>query len=603
MAVSGIGGGELGDAAEYTFGLAPGTRAWPAQQRRKKAAEQCGVTTDHFRKTYEVTICEQVAEEILAALAARAPAPGQDRARDPAPRAEGAVPVPLPGPAPEAGGRAVHTAVGPGLLLDRLADAVRVVIVDPVHRDLAELLERALLRKRERYGEAAFWDELCIVFLSDDLLHLVRDDLTAQFPDPEAAARERRQRAALARRTVMSLLLRRGVPGRWKVYAHRGLMPLPGAVLRMGDGRVFVQLTASPSHLAGPEASRMEFEDLPDQRFESIFNEIVEHGEEDHEVVLVGRPAWDGGSFSCYGARFRRGVMISHQNTHDWLPAVIVITWRRREDQVEPLLEINTPKNSTRELGKVSHLSGYINQRDHGARDRAESGSAPSNFLLGRDTAEAAVRRELLDELGVRHPRGVPRLTGTVPFYYPDKENLYFYIFETELSADTGFVPSVQMHAWTVAELLRVREHQVLGNAVLALTDEHLTVAQRAIAGRIASLNLLLHGHAALAERVAECPPRERARQQLADELRPLVDASGLSRYSAGRELHLAGLAGLQYRSFFTDILPVYAAVGVASAARALSALADDPVRRRAVLDLKSCYESEDMVTALPIEV
>lgn len=52
-------------AAEYTFGLVPGTRDWPAQDRRKEAARVYGVSTERFRKAQEKTVYEQVAEEIL----------------------------------------------------------------------------------------------------------------------------------------------------------------------------------------------------------------------------------------------------------------------------------------------------------------------------------------------------------------------------------------------------------------------------------------------------------------------------------------------------------------------------------------------------------
>ncbi len=66
-AVDGLGGGNLGEAASYTFGLAPGTRDWPAQDRRRRAAEVYGVSVERFRKHQERVVFEQVAEQILAA--------------------------------------------------------------------------------------------------------------------------------------------------------------------------------------------------------------------------------------------------------------------------------------------------------------------------------------------------------------------------------------------------------------------------------------------------------------------------------------------------------------------------------------------------------
>jgi O-acetyl-ADP-ribose deacetylase (regulator of RNase III) len=60
-----LGGGNLSAAAEYTFGLATGTRDWPVGERRKKAAMIYGVSTERFRKHHEHLIVDQTAEAIL----------------------------------------------------------------------------------------------------------------------------------------------------------------------------------------------------------------------------------------------------------------------------------------------------------------------------------------------------------------------------------------------------------------------------------------------------------------------------------------------------------------------------------------------------------
>ena len=64
-AVDNLGGGELAAAAGYTFGLTPGWRDKPAQDRRRRAAQQYGVSVERFRKHHERVVIEQVAEEIL----------------------------------------------------------------------------------------------------------------------------------------------------------------------------------------------------------------------------------------------------------------------------------------------------------------------------------------------------------------------------------------------------------------------------------------------------------------------------------------------------------------------------------------------------------
>ncbi|GAB3968109.1 hypothetical protein GCM10029978_036910 [Actinoallomurus acanthiterrae] len=69
--------GTLAEAAAYTFGVAPGTGDWPAQDRRKRAAEVYGVSVERFRKSHEVVILEQIAERIVGLAAAPHPPSSQ----------------------------------------------------------------------------------------------------------------------------------------------------------------------------------------------------------------------------------------------------------------------------------------------------------------------------------------------------------------------------------------------------------------------------------------------------------------------------------------------------------------------------------------------
>jgi O-acetyl-ADP-ribose deacetylase (regulator of RNase III) len=64
-AVENLGDGPLGSAATHTFGLNRGARDRPAQDRRRRAAQEYGVSVERFRKYHERIIIEQVAEEIL----------------------------------------------------------------------------------------------------------------------------------------------------------------------------------------------------------------------------------------------------------------------------------------------------------------------------------------------------------------------------------------------------------------------------------------------------------------------------------------------------------------------------------------------------------
>ncbi|MFG2124274.1 hypothetical protein [Streptomyces sp. NPDC048710] len=76
LAVSRLDAGTLRTAAEYTLGLAQGTRDWPASSRRARAASVYGVSVERFRKDHEVMVLGQVAEHVLRLAAETAAAPG-----------------------------------------------------------------------------------------------------------------------------------------------------------------------------------------------------------------------------------------------------------------------------------------------------------------------------------------------------------------------------------------------------------------------------------------------------------------------------------------------------------------------------------------------
>jgi O-acetyl-ADP-ribose deacetylase (regulator of RNase III) len=65
LAVSRMGGGTLQTAAEYSLGLAQGTRDWPAADRRRRAAQVYGVSVERFRKHHELMVLGQVAEQVV----------------------------------------------------------------------------------------------------------------------------------------------------------------------------------------------------------------------------------------------------------------------------------------------------------------------------------------------------------------------------------------------------------------------------------------------------------------------------------------------------------------------------------------------------------
>ncbi|MER7673400.1 hypothetical protein ABTY61_33745 [Kitasatospora sp. NPDC096128] len=76
LAVTRIDPGNLHTAAEYSLGLAQGTRDWPPADRRKHAAGVYGVSVERFRKHHEALVLGEVAEQVIR-MAARAGQPGR----------------------------------------------------------------------------------------------------------------------------------------------------------------------------------------------------------------------------------------------------------------------------------------------------------------------------------------------------------------------------------------------------------------------------------------------------------------------------------------------------------------------------------------------
>jgi hypothetical protein len=63
------------------------------------------------------------------------------------------------------------------------------------------------------------------------------------------------------------------------------------------------------------------------------------------------------------------------------------------------------------------------------------------------------------------------------------------------------------------------------------------------------------------------------------------------------------GLSGLQYREFFTMLLPLYDDIGVPGAAELLKAVREDESKRRAMERLSALYQDEDLMSSIPIEI
>jgi hypothetical protein len=70
-----------------------------------------------------------------------------------------------------------------------------------------------------------------------------------------------------------------------------------------------------------------------------------------------------------------------------------------------------------------------------------------------------------------------------------------------------------------------------------------------------------------------------------------------------GQETVLAGLSGLQYREFFSLLLPYYAHIGAQGAADLLQRINEDPALRLAVTRLAELYHDESIIEPIPLEL
>ncbi|MCX4810587.1 hypothetical protein OG601_08115 [Streptomyces sp. NBC_01239] len=486
--------------------------------------------------------------------------------------------------------------------MEQLTEARSVTVVTVSDDSLPDLIEEAVLRKA-RTAEG-FWDHLHVVFPDNSVLPFINDGLSARFPDRNAALAERRYRVWQVRRRLMSLLLRYGRLGHWTISLCPFAPPFVGALFSMPDGKQSVQLSISRPKLESAENLKVNFLDRVDHYFEQAFREVVESSREEHEIVLVGEPSPGKREFRCTGGRFRRSVLLDGQETGDWLAALVAVTWRSSRAGAEPLLQINTPRTSTREMGKISHVSGYINQRDCAVPESGVTGPPDgAAFLVSELAARTALDRELLQDFGISKCTYRAELVDVLDFYYPDKENLFFYLFEQQLPSEVRYAVELQMLPWGMSELATIREHQVYSNVLSVCRNESLDSTQRDAVGHVLCLNLRLHGRHDAAEALAREMSRSKVSVELLSRFSAAAEETKHSRRSAQKKIYITGIAGLQYRAFFTHLVPTYERIGVLGATDLLSAIHADVSRRRALAELAETYGNREFIESLVLEV
>lgn len=126
----------------------------------------------------------------------------------------------------------------------------------------------------------------------------------------------------------------------------------------------------------------------------------------------------------------------------------------------------------------------------------------------------------------------------------------------------------------------------------------------RVTAAEIVRLNLTLHGEAKLGDELVAWANRAGSRSHnTVQKIRRLEKQTRQTMFSNGREVQIAGLSGLQFREFFTMLLPLYEQFGVPGAAEQLTAIRHDEPRRQALDRLSAMYQDEDLMSSIPIEL
>ena len=484
--------------------------------------------------------------------------------------------------------------------VELLAAAANVTIVGVTNEHLAVRLEAALERKRAAARRPdAFWNSLRVVFLREDLLDHINDE-RPETPDRTEALRQRRLGRHHGRRSV-NAFMHRAPAARWEVYESPFMPPMIGSLFELPGGSRIVQVIFRHPQRGPSDHLYLEFADTAQQYFTAAFEEVIHSSTLDTRVVLIGAPHGDG--FRCSGVRFRYHVLRDGSGAAGWLPAVLVITWRRRAGEAVPLLQLRLPTTEFTELYRLSPPGLLIHRRD---LDDSAAGAPETvqQFNLHDACPARTARRRLRMDTGTHLPGEVHPVT-VGRYLHADKEHLFYFVFSYEYPADFPLPRRADLHQVPLPELLAIRQNQTLRQAANLCQARSMSSRAWAAACEIAALNLALDGHAEQGRRLArQAAGRGPELRELATELAALERRTRQEPWTAtGEQITLAGLSGLQYREFYTVFLPVYAQVGVPGAADLRARLDRDPDLSAAIGRLAALYQDEEVMSAIPVEL
>jgi hypothetical protein len=477
-----------------------------------------------------------------------------------------------------------------------LAEAVNITFVGITNEHLPDMLSEALRRKREAEGPDAFWSSARIVFLGRALLDVLADERGDL--DPSRALGQRRQEAVWARRSVYETL-RRASPARWFLYEYPYLPALNGALLEFADGRRVAHLLIRRVRRSRGEHVYIQLDDVG-ERLAAVFEDIVRDSVDTNMVVPVGFPA--EGTFRYRSGRNLTTVLADGSGADGWLPMVLVVTPRHVGDLVLPMLQLRTYGNSARELGRLSHLAGYILQDDRLRPGGRAIAAPPTSFGLTDETPLSAAQR-VVQEIAADDLSTAIRPVATGRYLYPDKEHLFLFVYVLELPESFPFPRRTEMHTFRLPEMLDVRASQILHSAAWLCQATDVSSTRLTVAAEIVGLNLCLHDQPELGQRLLDLVRCNRAdRDSIAADIEALQTVRTYpSLVESGRDIEIVGLAGWQHREFFSVLLPLYSDIGVTGARELLDQIKGDTRKSAAVKRLADLYHDEDRMASLPV--
>lgn len=482
-----------------------------------------------------------------------------------------------------------------------LAEAVNVTIVGVTNENLAPMLQEALRRKRANGRADSFWNSLRIIFLKKTLLSAVNDE-REEFLDSRDALWQREQEATWARRSIQ-VFLKRTESTRWALYDCPYFPTLTGSMFEFGDQRKkIVHLLMKRPRRPRADHRYIELEDQEDQYFSALFEDIVHNSVPLILIAPAGFPV--GNTFHCQELRLHSNVLKDGSGASGWLPTILVITYRRRGGRVEPILQLRTEENSGRELNRLSHLGGHIFRDDLALPPGLTLADEPRSFDREHEIPMHTAQRLVREVIGIDPVLGL-RSASTGRYLYPDKEHLFFFVFTLELQEGIHLPRRARMYSFPLSELLSIRANQVLRSAARLCQTSQISERAWSSAAEIVALNLFLHDYDDLGQRIL------RLDGQQSDELRKIAavinkhasERTSPSWVSASPEVQLMGLAGWQYREFFSELVPLYEEIGIDGASDLLRSVRDDSRKSTARARLAELYQDDYVMALVPIEL